>query len=153
MKALSNVKDLIGLRYDPYTFEVEKGKIRELAEAINDDNPIYYDLEEAKKEGFDGIPIPLTFLQVVDLWGGYSFEEKVEKLKLNPVKILHGEQEYELLKDIYAGDTLTITAEVINVEVKQGSSGGMDLITTENKYVNQHNELVALSRGVTVHRH
>lgn len=150
---MSNVKELIGLRYAPYTFEIEKGKIKEFAAAINDDNPIYYDLEAAKKEGFNGIPIPLTFLQVVDLWGGYSFAEKMDKLKLNPVKILHGEQEYELLEEIYAGDILTVTAEVIDVEVKKGSSGGMDLITTENKYVNQENKLVAISKGVTVHRH
>ena len=150
---MSHVKDLVGFTFEPYRFEIEKGKIREFAEAIGDDNPIYYDLEAAKKEGFDGIPIPITFLQVVDLWGGYSFQEKVEKLKLNPVKILHGEQEYEFFKTIYAGDVLTVTAKVTHVDTKQGSSGGMDLITTEHRYVNQHDELVAISKNVTVHRH
>jgi acyl dehydratase len=150
---LSNVKDLVGLEYAPYSFEVEKGKIKEFAAAIGDENPLYYDVEAAQKEGFQGIPIPLTFLQVIDLWGGYSFQEKTEKLKLNPVKILHGEQEYELVKEIYAGDVLTVTAKVTNVDIKKGSSGGMDLITTENRYVNQRNKLVAISKGVTVHRH
>lgn len=150
---MSNVKDLVGLEYEPYSFEIEKGKIREFAQAIGDDNPIYFDLDAAKKEGFEGIPIPLTFLQVIDLWGGYSFQEKMEKLKLNPVKILHGEQHFEYLKDIYAGDVLTVSSKVINVDIKKGSSGGMDLITTENQYKNQHGDLVAISRNVTVHRH
>lgn len=150
---MSNVKDLVGLAYEPYSFDIEKGKIKEFAAAIGDDNPIYYDLETARKEGFEGVPIPLTFLQVVDLWGGYSFQEKIEKLQLDPVKILHGEQEYELVKDIYAGDTLTVTAKVTNVETKKGSSGGMDLITTEHRYTNQNDELVAISKNVTIHRH
>jgi acyl dehydratase len=150
---LSNVKELVGLEYDSYSFEIEKGKIREFAAAIGDDNPIYYDVEAAKKEGFENIPIPLTFLQVVDLWGGYTFQDKVEKLKLNPVKILHGEQVYELVEEVYAGDILTVSAKITDVNIKKGSSGGMDLITTEHRYVNQHNALVAISRNTTVHRH
>lgn len=150
---MSNVKDLIGFKYKPYSFEIEKGKIKEFAKAINDDTPIYYDLEVAKEEGYKGIPIPLTFLQAVDLWGGYDFETKASLLKLNAGKILHGEQHYEIVKEIYAGDTLTVNAEVISVKTKKGSSGGMDIITTEHQYVNQHGELVALSKNVLIQRH
>jgi len=133
--------------------EVEKGKIREFAEAIGEDNPIYYGVEAAEKEGFKGIPIPLTFLTAIDFWGGPTFDEKMEKLNLNPLKVLHGEQEYEYVGDIYAGDTLTVQAEVINAVVKKGSTGGMNLITTENQYTNQDGNLVAKSKNVTVERH
>ncbi len=150
---MSNVKELIGLEYEPYSFEIEKGKIKELAAAIGDDNPIYQSKEAAQEAGFDDVPIPLTFLQVVDTWGGYSFDEKMKILKLNPVKILHGEQEYEHLLDIYPGDVLTVNSKVIDVKVKKGASGGMDLIKTENRYKNQRGELAAISRNTTVHRH
>jgi acyl dehydratase len=87
------------------------------------------------------------------MWGGYSFQEKCEMLNLNPVKILHGEQGYQFLKPIYAGDVLTVAGKVTDVQVKTGSSGGMNLITIENKYTNQRGELVAVSRGVTIERH
>lgn len=147
------MKELIGLEYEPYSFEIEKGKIKELAAAIGDDNPIYQSEEAAQEAGFKDVPIPLTYLQVVDTWGGYSFDEKMKILKLNPVKILHGEQEYEHLLDIYPGDVLTVNSKVIDVKVKKGSSGGMDLITTENRYKNQRGELAAISRNTTVHRH
>lgn len=153
VKKLANVKDLIGVQYEPYTIEVEKGKVREFAEAIGEDNPIYYDLEAAKKEGFAGIPITLTFLTSVDFWGGPSFEDKVKKLQINPVKVLHGEQEYEYIGDIYAGDVLTAESKVVDVVVKKGSAGGMNLITTENQYTNQSGELVAKSKGVTIEQH
>lgn len=149
----NSLKEKIGIQYEPYSLKIEEGKIKEFAAAIGDDNPIYYSEVEAKKQGYKGIPIPLTFLQVVDLWGGPDFQEKVQILQLNPVKVLHGEQEYEFIDDIYAGDILSVTATVIDVVVKEGSSGGMDLITTENKYINQNGELVAISRQVTIQRH
>ncbi|MFF2528032.1 MaoC family dehydratase N-terminal domain-containing protein [Brevibacillus sp. NPDC058079] len=150
---VSNVKDLIGLEFKPYTMPVEKGKIKELALAIGDDNPIYYDLEVAKKEGYDGIPIPPTFLQVIDLWGGMGSVEKMEKLGLKLARVLHGQQSYEYLGDIVAGDVLSVTSKVVDAETKTGSSGSMDLVTSENQYRNQRGELVAITRNTIVHRH
>lgn len=150
---MSILKDKIGLVLKPYSLEVEKGKIKEFAIAIGDDNPIYYSLEAAMAAGYEGIPIPLTFLQVIDSFGGYGSDELMEKLNLNRVKILHGEQEYEYFMDVYAGDTLSVVSKVTNVETKLGKSGGMDLVTTENEYRNQEGDLVAISRRVLVHRH
>ena len=149
---MANVKDLIGIEFKPYRYEIEKGKIKELVLAIGDDNPIYTSLEAAKAAGYEGIPIPLTFPNVIDLWGGYGFEEKVEKLKLNPVRVLNGEQEFEFFGDIYAGDEITVTSRVIQAETKIGSTGRMDLITTENQFTNQKGKLVAISRNVIVNR-
>ena len=47
--SLSNVKELIGLEFKPYSFGVEKGKIKELTAAIGDNNPIFSSLEAAKQ--------------------------------------------------------------------------------------------------------
>ncbi|MFJ8066863.1 MaoC family dehydratase N-terminal domain-containing protein [Psychrobacillus sp. NPDC096426] len=149
---LSNTQDLIGVEFKPYSFDIEKGKIRELMNAIGDDNPIYTSIEAAKEAGYDGIPIPLTFLNTIDLWGGYGFEEKAKKLKLNKIKVLNGEQEFEYLGEIYAGDQITVTSKVIHHETKTGSTGKMDLITTENQYRNDQDKLVAISRNVIINR-
>ncbi|UPM55229.1 MaoC family dehydratase N-terminal domain-containing protein [Gottfriedia acidiceleris] len=149
---MSKVEELVGLKFEPYTLAVEQGKIRELARAIGDDNPIYYDLEVAKKEGYEGIPIPPTFFQVIDLWGGLGSTEKMEKMKLNLVRVLHGKQEYEYLGDIVAGDVLSVTSEVVDVETKTGRTGVMEFITSENQYRNQRGELVAKARSTIVHR-
>ncbi|MBI0575883.1 MaoC family dehydratase N-terminal domain-containing protein [Neobacillus cucumis] len=150
---MANVKELLGLELEPYSMLVEKGKIKELAIAIGDDNPIFYSLEAAKEAGYEGIPVPLTFLQIIDYHGGYGFQEKMELLNLNPVKILHGEQEYEYLSDIYAGDELSVRSKIIRADTKMGSTGGMDFITEENQYTNQRGELVAKSKITVIHRH
>lgn len=72
------MKDLLGNELEPYGMALEKGKIKELAIAIGDDNPIFYSLESAKDAGYDGIPVPRTFLQIIDYHGGYGFQEKME---------------------------------------------------------------------------
>ena len=149
---MSDVKNLLGLELEPYSMAVEKGKIKELAIAIGDDNPIYYSLEAAKEAGYDGIPVPLTFLQVIEYHGGYGFQEKMELLKLNPLKVLHGDQEYEYLGDIYAGDELYVTSKIIRADSKIGSSGGLDFVTEESQYTNQKGELVAIARITLIHR-
>lgn len=150
---LANVKDLLGLELEPYSMSVEKGKIKELAIAIGEDNLIFYSLEAAKEAGYQGIPVPLTFLQIIDYHGGYGFQEKVELLNLNPVKIFHGGQEYEYLGDIYAGDELHVTSRIIHADTKMGSSGSMDFITEETRYTNQNGELVAIAKITLIHRH
>lgn len=150
---MSNVKDLIGLEFEPYSMAVEKGKIKELALAIGDDNPIYYDLEAAKKEGYDNIPVPPTFLQVIDLWGGLGSTEKVEKLGFKLTRVLHGQQAYEYLGDIVAGDILSVTSKLVEAETKTGSTGAMDIVVTENQYRNQRRKLVAITRNTLIHRH
>ena len=154
MIILSKVKELVGMDLSTFSFGVEKGKILELVNAIGDDNPIFRSLDAAQNAGYEGIPVPLTYLQVIESFGNEAgFEEQIAKLKFNPVKILHGEQEYEYFGEIYAGDQLTVTGKVVHAETKIGSSGGMDFVTMENQFKNQRGELVAISRAKLVHRH
>ncbi|AXF55164.1 MaoC family dehydratase N-terminal domain-containing protein [Salicibibacter kimchii] len=150
---MSDKQRLVGLEFEPYSLDVEKGKIREFALAIGDYNPIYFEEDAAKKEGFEGIPIPFTFLQVIDMWGGNSFDKKIRMLDLSRGRILHGEQDYEMFADIYAGNRLTVSSKVINVQEKKGSLGAINLITTENTYTNQQDEkVVAISRNTLVEK-
>lgn len=150
---MQHAKEWIGLALTPYRYEIEKNKIIELAKAIGDDNPTYRSVEAAQAAGYEGIPVPITFLQVVDNWGGPGIDELVRKLGLNKARLLHGEQQFEYVADIYAGDELSVRSKVVHIETKSGASGGMDLITTENEYTNQQGVLAAVSRRVLVHRH
>ena len=77
------IEDKKGLKLKPYTFTVEKAKIKELALAIGD----------LKEEYLNGDTILPTFPTVIDFWGGGASTS--ELLGLNVKKVLHGEQEYE----------------------------------------------------------
>src|SRR5437660_12751698 len=60
-------KSIIGRKGEPVTMHVERGKIREFARAIRDDDPLYFDEAYAEREA-GGIMPPLTFLQTVSHW-------------------------------------------------------------------------------------
>ncbi|WP_342512053.1 MaoC family dehydratase N-terminal domain-containing protein [Sporosarcina sp. FSL K6-1522] len=145
-------KDLVskvGMEFEPYQFTIERGKIKEFALAIGDDNPIYFDREAAQQAGFRDVPMPPSFATVIDLWAGPDFESLVTLLEMNPLKVLHGEQGYDYLNDICAGDEISVKTRVTEAITKKG----MNLITTEKAYTNQHNEQVLVARAVVIERH
>lgn len=129
------------------SFIVERGKIKEFVLAIGDENPIYKDLSYAKEMGYKDLPIPPTFPTVIEMWGGLDFETIIQELELNPLMVLHGEQEYEYLDEIYAGDTISCSAKVTaHVEKRR-----MDIITIEVVY-KRDCEVVLISRSNIIER-
>jgi acyl dehydratase len=66
-------------------------------------------------------------------------------------RLLHGEQEFEYLAPVYAGDVLTATARVADVYEKAGSRGGsMTFGVLETTFTNQHGEKVLISRSTLI---
>jgi len=137
---------MVGMVFPPYSFAVERGKIREFAAAIGDMKDIYLDPEKAVREGYADVAAPPTFGTVIDLWAGPGFINLSQKLKLNLVKVLHGQHEYEYLGDIVAGDVLTATMTLADYSEKKN----MDAFTFQTVYVNQRNEEVLRCRHVVL---
>jgi acyl dehydratase len=126
---------------------VELGKIREFARAVKDDNPLFFDAERARRE-LGGVMPPPTFSLTIALWddgGGRP------PLQLDLRRLLHGEQEFEYLKPIFAGDVLTATTRIADVFEKTGSRGGtMKFVVLESDFVNQKGERVLRSRSTLI---
>ena len=86
-------RSLIGKTYPPFHSEVTEEKIRLFAKATGQINPIYFDIESAKKEGHPSLLAPLTFLITV------SYEQKdpyqyLKDLDIELGQFLHANQEY-----------------------------------------------------------
>lgn len=128
-------KDLIGRKLEPFSVTVERGKIKEFCKAIGETNPIYFDAEEAKKAGFEDSPIPPTFQTSFTFWGYETFWEDLEAMGIDTKRLLHMKEEYEYLKPIYPGNTITIAGEVVDVKV-----GKMNMVTMANSFKNENNE-------------
>ena len=60
-------KNSLGKVGRPVTMHVERGKIREFAKAIQDDNPIYFD-EDYATATVGGIMPPPTFFMTLSHW-------------------------------------------------------------------------------------
>lgn len=143
---------LEGTELGRYSFKVESGKIREFILAIGDPNPIYVDPTEAKKAGFKDIVAPPTFATAIELWGGQNFEQLCQKLQVNPLRVLHGEQEYQYFQPIYPGDEISFSTKVIGVDQKQGKAGKMNLIQVETQFNNQTGQRVLVARSTIIEK-
>ncbi len=143
-------KDNIGRKY-PFTWVVERGKIRELADAIGDDNPIYQDAEASRNKGYKDVVAPPTFTTVPLLWSGALFQA-FDDLKIELSRTVHAEQSCEYYQEIFPGDKLEGVVEVKDIKDKKGKSGNLKFIQFEITYTNQHNDLVSKDEMLVITR-
>jgi hypothetical protein len=142
----------IGKEYTAASWEVERGKIRELIRAIGDFDPVYVDKQAAIQEGYKDCPAPPTYLTVPMMWSS-SVPGVLTDLSINLANILHGEEEYEYYSEIYPGDVLSGTPRVSSIVEKTSKSGRkMNMITIEILYTKQNGETVAKARTLLVER-
>jgi acyl dehydratase len=134
--------------------EIEKGKVAEFANAINNENPVYRDEEAAREAGHPAIPAPPTFLMIKGfprnrregIPEGMPFE-----MGFDLERVLHGEQEFEFERPVYVGDTLSGEATLTDVYQRDGGQGGtMTFAIVETEYRNQDDELVAIDRATII---
>lgn len=121
----SRFAPFVGRQAAALTLDVERGHIRRFVEAVGDDNPIYVDEAAAKAAGHARIPAPPTFATAL------RPPDPRVGIELDWRKLLHGEQEYEFARPIYAGDRLTLVARIAAADVKQTKGGVMDVMVLE----------------------
>jgi acyl dehydratase len=139
-------RSALGVESAPVSYDVEKGAIRKFAEAIGDDDPIYYDEKAAQAAGFKTIVAPPTFLCTFRPQELPDLQIKFGRVRLN------GGNEYEYYQPIYAGDSITLTAKYVDVSERRGRTGSMVFVITELTFKNQHGEVVATGRNTGIMR-
>jgi hypothetical protein len=151
----------LGMEFPAYTMTVEKSKIAEFAVAVGlkEDkeqiNPIYYDEEAAKKAGYQGIPVPPTFMTSFFFWTGEGLMGIVKALGIDLSKLLHSEEEYEYYGSIYEGDTITRKMKVVEMfeRGKRDRLGRfVEVIILETEIINQRGELVVKVRSTMMEK-
>ncbi|WP_455675234.1 FAS1-like dehydratase domain-containing protein [Pradoshia sp.] len=125
-----------GLQLESYTYEVEKGKIREFAISIGDE----------REEYVTGTKVPPTFPTVIDFWGGGS--STADLLNLDVKRVLHGEQAYEYVGIIKPGDRITVSTTIEDIYEK----ASMNFVVLKKEYRNQDDQLVLISRSTVIER-
>lgn len=148
------LKKLIGMSTDPVIFKVEEGSIQRYAQAIGDPNPIFNDVGYAKKSKNGRVICPPGFL-------GWPINPTAyDPLKLPasliaagaPLMVLDGGIEYEFYEPVGAGDILTFTAKIADMQEKETKSGKMLITTMEMTYINQNGDIAVKSRASMINR-
>ena len=146
-------RDMIGRLLSTGTATVAAEHIGAFARALGDLNPRYLDPREAGGSGPCGGVVapptyPIAFMTQAMAGGMDTFLE----LGLNFMTLVHGEQEFEYLRPVRAGETLALTGRVADIYEKSGSSGTLDFVVLETEARDTEGELVFFSRNTLISR-
>ena len=144
-------RGVLGKEFPPYAVTVERGKVKEFARAIGDLNAFYLDDRVGAASEWGHVIAPPTFAT--------TFRDEsadtnalLRELGTDISRVLHGEQEFEIHRQLQPGQTYLCRAKVVDIYEKSGKSGPMAFVVRETAITDRDNELVATMRAVTVVR-
>ena len=139
----------IGMSLRPAVLAIERGRLRFLAQAIGETDPVYLDETAARAAGYPDLPAPPTFLFAAELDAG-SITAMLDELGIPLDRVLHGEQGFTYRAPVCAGDTVTVTSRISDIYARKG--GALEFIVKDATVTNQHGTEVAAMRSVIVVR-
>ena len=148
-----------GVESAPWTYEVTTTSVRMYARGIGSEDPIHYDVDFAKSQGFRSVVAPLGYLGTpVYLPGqndptfGFPRRGGGPRLDIPFKRLLDGGTETEYLDVICAGDVLVETSHQADLKLRDGAMGKMLFITNESVYTNKETgKVVAKQRLTSIH--
>jgi len=136
-----------GKTYEPHLYEVGKEKIKEFAWAVGEENPVYFDREAAKAEGFRDVPAPPMFAVVYSA-GSVGPAVLDPEVGINFVMMVHGGQEFVWDVPVVAGDEIETVARVQSITER----GAMSFFVFETVSENQRGETVCTGTWTNIVR-
>ena len=143
-------RDYIGHELPPLEVDVDRWRLRGLARAIGETNPLFIDEAAARAAGYRGLLAPPTFLFGLS----YDMEDQTAHLRemgADPKEILHGEQSFRYHEPVCAGDRLTIRSKIVDIYAKKG--GALEFVVRESGVFDDRGRKVAELRETLVLRH
>ncbi|CAM2988804.1 3-hydroxyacyl-ACP dehydratase [Mycobacterium intermedium] len=130
--------DIVGKHYRyPDYYLVEREKIREHANAVQNDEPYFFDEDAAAELGYKGLVAPLTFTCRFGYMAQSAFFEWA-KVAIADEKIVQIDQVLKLHQPIVAGDKLYCDVWVDSVREAHGTQ----IIVTKNVITNDKGDTV-----------
>lgn len=123
-----------------FTTDVERGRLKLFAKAIGETNPVFRDVEAARRAGYRDIVAPPTFI--------YCLSEDVpdpnaavHAVGLDASRGLHAEQKITQFRPICAGSRLRGVTRLTDCFEKRG--GALQFVVSETDFRDERDDLVA----------
>src|SRR5438477_13080442 len=109
----------IGKEWPAADFEIEADRIRQYADAVGEESPLYHDPDAAREAGFRDLVAPPMFCVVYSApaLGPAILDPELE---INLGAMVHGGQEFEWGEPVCAGDVITTTTTCTEIYEKDG---------------------------------
>ena len=127
-----------GKTYPAHEYEVGREKIREYAQAVGEDNPVYFDRQAARAAGFRDVAAPPMFA-VVYAFGAMGPAILDPEVGIDFAMMVHAGQEFTWGVPVCSGDTIATAAQVKEIY----ESAGMGFYVFESVSTNQDGQEVA----------
>jgi acyl dehydratase len=134
-------KDMIGRVLSTGSATVTAEHVAGFADALGDRNARYRGAAAVAPPTY-----PIAFMVQAMSGGMETFLE----LGLNFMTLVHGEQEFEYLRPLRLGETLTLTGRVGDIYEKTGSSGTLDFVVLETEAKDAEGKPVFYSRNTII---
>lgn len=140
----------LGRRYGPFVFTVGLEHVKDFAAAtgggvpgrifpspLDGAHPFTWDESAARAGPHGGIIAPPTFAATFAM-EPFARASADPELALNVLRLVHGEQDLELLEPIRPGDVLTTAGEITRIHER----GDLDFLEVTSTTTNQHGRVV-----------
>jgi hypothetical protein len=147
--------------YPSYTMAVGRTDIQKYAHAIGESDPVYFDADAARAEGYADIVAPPFFPYVIRMHAAHVVgrdhlepdgSASADVPPLPTTRAMAGEITIDLGEQVVAGDQITVTKRIVDMYEKEGRSGPLVFVTQEFTFTNQRGELVARERFTRIYR-
>ena len=138
----------IGVESEPWTVEVDKTSVRMFARAVGYTDPIFYDEDFAKSKGYRSLPAPPHYLGT-PVFNPNAPARRGAQLNVPYRRNLNGGTDIEMFDTIQAGDILSATSRLGDLEETSGRLGPMLIVRTETVY-RRDGKIVAIARGTGI---
>ena len=155
-------KRFLGREYGPFVYEAGLEKMREFAFAVGGGipstgysakgppeglNPVLFD-EAAGKASSYGSVIGFPSFAVTFAIAPFAKACSDPELKLNLLRLVHGEQTFEFLEVVRPGDRLTTTGKITDITTKRS----LDFLTVSTETKNQNGKVVVNAKWTAIIR-
>ena len=151
------VKDTIGVESEPWRYEVTTTGIRAFARGVGYEDPVYYDIDAARAAGYADLPAPPCYLGTPAYIPGRSDETFSVPLGTGPrpryglEHVLDGGTEAIYERPLVAGDVLTVTNKVVDLQVRESKVlGTMLVVSSEATGRDARGEVVVRERSQVI---
>ena len=130
----------IGYAWPAFDLVIERGSAIAFARGLDETDPSYLDEAAARAAGLRGIAVLPTFPIAMSTERVDLIYDMLQRLAVDPAKILHASQRFVHHQPMFVGDSLTGTKRIANIADRK--SGALTFIDTVIEYRNVAGEPV-----------
>ena len=152
------VRALIGTETPPERnrYPISDEMAFDVADAIEDGNPLYRDAEYAARSRFAGILCPplATWKDIgppIGYFGAGQESHFEVPLPFNSYG-LNGGSDWQFLRPAYVGSWVSRQFKILDIFEKQGRSGLLVFVVRQETQTNQLGQVISLAKRVSIHR-